>query len=60
MGLCTSPGYCSRPNSRAGLTLSPPLGKSQSLKFSWSEDATTRIGSDFTAYGIAWQYTMID
>lgn len=47
-------------NSRVGLTFSLPLGKSQSLKFSWSEGATTRIGSNFTAYGIAWQYTHID
>ncbi len=47
-------------NSRLGLTLSLPLGKTQSLRFSWSEGATTRIGSDFTNYGIAWQYTHID
>lgn len=46
-------------NSRIGLTLSLPIGRTQSLKFSWSEGATTRIGSDFTAYGIAWQYTRI-
>jgi hypothetical protein len=47
-------------NSRYGLTLSVPLGRTQSLKLSWSEGASTRIGSDFTNYGIAWQYTMID
>jgi outer membrane putative beta-barrel porin/alpha-amylase len=47
-------------NSRVGLTLSVPVGKSQSLKFSWNQGATTRVGSDFTYYGIAWQYTMID
>lgn len=47
-------------NSRIGITLSLPVGKSQSLKFSWSEGATTRVGSDFTVYGIAWQYTIVD
>lgn len=47
-------------NSRVGLTLSVPVGKTQSLKFSWSEGATTRLGSDFTVYGIAWQWTLID
>lgn len=47
-------------NSRIGLTFSLPLGRSQSLKFSMSEGATTRVGSDFTAYGIAWQYTLLD
>jgi hypothetical protein len=44
-------------NSRYGLTMSVPLGRSQSLKLYWNEGATTRIGSDFTSYGIAWQYT---
>jgi hypothetical protein len=46
-------------NSRYGLTLSVPLGRSQSLKLHWNDGATTRIGSDFTSYGIAWQYTLI-
>jgi hypothetical protein len=47
-------------NSRVGLTLSWPVGKTQSLKLSWSKGATTRLGSDFTFYGIAWQWTLID
>jgi hypothetical protein len=47
-------------NSRVGLTLSVPIGSRQSLRFSWSEGASTRLGSDFTAYGIAWQYTHVD
>jgi hypothetical protein len=46
-------------NSRYGLTLSVPLGRSQALKFHWNDGATTRIGSDFTTYGILWQYTHI-
>jgi hypothetical protein len=43
-------------NSRAGLTFSMPLGKEYSVKFSWSRGATTRIGSNFTSYGIGLQY----
>ncbi len=47
-------------NSRAGLTISVPVGRRQSLRFNWSEGATTRIGSEFTNYGVAWQYTLVD
>jgi hypothetical protein len=47
-------------NSRYGLTLSLPLGASQSLKFNWNDGASTRIGSDFTTYGITWQYTILN
>ena len=47
-------------NSRAGLTFSTPLGKNYSLKFNWSRGATTRIGSNFTSYGIGLQYAWLD
>ena len=47
-------------NSRVGLTLSLPIGKSQSLKFNWSEGATARLGSNFSTYGIGWQYSWFD
>jgi hypothetical protein len=47
-------------NTRVGLTFSLPIARGHSLKFSWSDGASTRIGSDFTAYTIAWQYTHID
>lgn len=47
-------------NSRVGLTFAVPIGIRQSLKLSWSDGATTRIGSDFSSYGIAWQYTWLD
>jgi hypothetical protein len=47
-------------NARVGLTLSVPASARQSLKFSWSDGATTRIGGDFTTYGIVWQYAWID
>jgi hypothetical protein len=46
-------------NSRYGLTFSVPIGRTQSLKFHWNDGATTRIGSDFTTFGIAWQYTRL-
>ncbi|HEY6644089.1 transporter [Povalibacter sp.] len=44
-------------NSRVGTTLALPIGQRQSLKFTWSDGASTRVGGDFTNYGIAWQYT---
>jgi len=47
-------------NSRYGLTFSLPIGRSQSLKFNWNDGASTRIGSDFTNYGITWQYTIVN
>ena len=47
-------------NSRAGVTLSVPLGARQSLKFNWSKGATTRAGGDFTTFGVAWQYAWFD
>jgi hypothetical protein len=42
-------------NSRAGLTLSIPMGR-HSLKLSWSDGTTTRIGGDFKTLAAAWQY----
>jgi Putative MetA-pathway of phenol degradation len=46
-------------NSRYGLTLSMPVAQRQSLKLNWNDGATTRIGSDFSTWGIAWQYTIL-
>jgi hypothetical protein len=43
-------------NSRAGLTVSVPLGQKYSVKFNVSRGATTRIGSNFTSFGAAIQY----
>ena len=42
-------------NERYGITFSLPLLQTQSIKFSWSKGATTRIGSDFTTYSLGWQ-----
>jgi Putative MetA-pathway of phenol degradation len=47
-------------NSRYGVTFSAPLGRRQSLKFHWSDGATTRIGSEFMSYGVSWQLTLVN
>lgn len=47
-------------NSRLGLTLSLPAGKAQSIKFNYSRGATARLGSNFTTFGVGWQYTWLD
>jgi hypothetical protein len=47
-------------NSRVGLTLSLPLAASQSVKFAWSDGATTRVGATFRNLTIAWQYSWSD
>jgi hypothetical protein len=43
-------------NSRAGLTLSVPIGQHHSVKLSWAQGTTTRIGGDFRTLAVAWQY----
>lgn len=47
-------------NTRVGITVSLPIGARQSLKLTWSDGVSTRVGGDFTSYAIAWQYTWID
>lgn len=47
-------------NSRLGATLSLPVGRQQSIKFSGSTGATTRIGADFRTVAAAWQVTWFD
>ena len=47
-------------NSRLGVTMSLPVGARHSLKFSWSEGASTRTGNDFSTFGFAWQYAWLD
>lgn len=47
-------------NSRVGATVSLPVGRQQSIKFSGSTGATTRIGADFRTFGAAWQLTWFD
>jgi hypothetical protein len=43
-------------NSRAGLTLSFPINRKQSIKLSASTGVATRTGSDFDTLAAAWQY----
>jgi len=43
-------------NSRLGGTISIPVTKRQSLKFSGSSGAVTNIGADFVSLGVAYQY----
>ena len=47
-------------NTRAGLTMSWPVGQKYSVKFNVSRGATTRIGSNFTTFGLALQYAWLD
>jgi hypothetical protein len=46
-------------NSRFGATLALPVTRRQSLKLYWNDGASTRIGSDFSTWGVAWQFTYI-
>jgi len=46
-------------NSRYGATLALPVTRRQSVKLYWNDGASTRIGSDFASWGVAWQWTFI-
>lgn len=43
-------------NTRVGATLAVPVGQQQQVKLSWSKGATVRVGQDFDALGVSWQY----
>jgi hypothetical protein len=43
-------------NTRAGLTLALPVDRYNSIKFNASTGITTRTGSEFGVFGVAWQY----
>ncbi len=47
-------------NSRVGLTFSLPLGTRHSIKLSYANGVTSRIGSNFSTYGIAYQFFWLD
>jgi len=47
-------------NSRLGLTLASALGRGHSIKLAVSDGASTRIGGEFLAASIAWQYIWFD
>ncbi|MGB8671375.1 MAG: transporter, partial [Pseudolabrys sp.] len=43
-------------NTRAGLTVALPVDRYNSIKLNASTGITTRTGSEFGIFGIAWQY----
>jgi hypothetical protein len=43
-------------NSRVGVTASVPLGHGHALKAAWARGASVRVGQDFTAVGMTYQY----
>ena len=50
------PGDTRQANSRVGLTASVPVARGHSVKVSASRGVDARIGSQFTAVGVAYQY----
>jgi hypothetical protein len=47
-------------NSRAGLTLAVPVGRSQSVKLACSKGVTARFGGDLDTCSVSWQYLWFD
>jgi hypothetical protein len=43
-------------NTRGGLTFSFPVKQDQSVKLTWAQGVSTRIGSSFDTLGIVWQW----
>jgi hypothetical protein len=43
-------------NTRGGVTVSVPCGKNQSLRASWAQGVSTRVGSSFQTFGLGWQW----
>jgi hypothetical protein len=46
-------------DSRIGGTISVPITRRQSVKFSYSDGALTRIGEIYQTVSIAWQYSWV-
>jgi outer membrane putative beta-barrel porin/alpha-amylase len=44
-------------NSRVGVTASVPLGKHESVKFSYNRGAYVQVGGDYQNVSIGWQYS---
>jgi hypothetical protein len=47
-------------NTRGGLTLAIPIVGRQSLKMTWARGVSTRVGSSFQTFGVAWQWVWFD
>jgi hypothetical protein len=43
-------------NTRGGLTLSIDCFKNQSVKLTWAQGVSTRVGSSFQTFGVGWQW----
>jgi hypothetical protein len=43
-------------HNRVGATLAVPVCHGHALKVAWARGATTRIGQDFTTYGLTCQF----
>jgi len=46
-------------NSRVGATFSYPMTHAHSLKVSWAEGVTARIGGDLNTISVGWQYSWL-
>ena len=47
-------------NTRGGLTMAIPIVGRQSLKVTWARGVSTRIGSSFQTFGVAYQWVWFD
>ena len=47
-------------NSRIGVSVSTPVSRHQSLKFSYSNGDYTRFGGTFQTMSFAWQYSWLE
>jgi len=47
-------------NSRGGFTFALPVTPHQSLKASWANGVTARVGTKFQTIGVGWQYVWFD
>ncbi|HYN41913.1 MAG TPA: transporter [Thermoanaerobaculia bacterium] len=54
------PGSARQANSRAGVTASVPVAKGHTVKVSVSTGVSTRVGTRFDSYGIAYQFLWFD
>jgi hypothetical protein len=51
-----APGDNEQENARAGFTVALPVNRQNSIKLNASTGIYTRTGSEFSVFGLAWQY----
>ena len=49
-------GFDRQQNSRIGATAAVPIGHGHMLKLAWAKGASVRVGQDFSAVGLTYQY----